>query len=60
MYYKLLEKLSSVDRCHVGPEMTIAYENLVNFYQESRLIMHYSKWIKPYTDYVNFKEIAIE
>jgi aminopeptidase-like protein len=40
MYYKLLEDLSLLDRCHSGPEMTKAYELLVEYYSGSRILSY--------------------
>jgi len=43
MYYKLLEILAPMDRCHSGPEMLSAYKLLVEHYKGSRLLTYNQK-----------------
>ena len=38
MYFKLIEKLANLDRCHNGPEMHKAYHMLIKYYKGSKLI----------------------
>ena len=52
MYYQLLQKLAPLDRCHCGPEMEAAYQQLLEYYQEARLLCFETKseinrWHRP-------------
>ena len=52
MYFDLLKSLADLDRCHCGPEMEIAYEKFIEYYQGARLITHGSDeevygWQRP-------------
>lgn len=50
-YYELISELYSLDRCHSGPEMELAYQKLNSFYRGSRLLKFNQKeifwWIMP-------------
>ena len=39
-YFELLKKLAFMDRCHCGPEMSMAYDYLIKYYSGSRKL-HY-------------------
>ncbi|MBM9577330.1 DUF4910 domain-containing protein [Leptospira sp. 201903070] len=55
-YHELIRKISVLDRCHAGPEMEEAYDELVSFYPKSRKIQYPSSekiyhWeLPPYWD----------
>jgi aminopeptidase-like protein len=43
LYFELLKSLAPLDRCHLGPEMENAYQQLVKYYPGSRLLKYNSK-----------------
>ncbi|RHX91176.1 hypothetical protein DLM76_18615 [Leptospira yasudae] len=41
-FNELIQKISNLDRCHAGPEMEKAYDELVSFYPQARKIQYSS------------------
>ena len=48
MYMNLIKELAPLDRCHSGPEMELAYEKLISFYPDARIINYCSKQVVDY------------
>ncbi len=48
MYMKLIKELALLDRVHSGPEMELAYDKLLSFYPDARLINYNSEQVVNY------------
>ncbi len=48
MYMNLIKELAPLDRCHSGPEMELAYDKLISFYPDARLINYKSEQVVDY------------